>query len=601
MADGSSTLGRAVLDFAETRDIDEFVEMLARFERGEITADAWRTFRLLRGTYGQRQEGTDSMLRAKIPQGVLTASQLESLAEVAERHSRGFCHVTTRQNIQFHFVPLAAMSEAMHTLAAAGITTREACGNSVRNVTTSATAGVAADEAFDPTPYARAFTRYFLRHPLSSSLPRKFKVAFSGGGEDHANVLINDLGFTARVRDGVAGFRVTAGGGTALMCTSARELVDFVPAGDILGVAEAVVRVFHARGDREHRKKNRMKFLIKQLGWENFRTLVRIELDALGAPPELPLEQHEEAPPQQRAPWPRPAEIEALVARESLHGPGIHPRFLPVAGDPRRERFFRTNVRAQKQDGFSWVTVVLPLGDLSSGRLRALAALARSYADGTVRTTASQNLVLRWVPHDRVVQLHAHLERIGLAEPDPDSIADVSSCPGAESCKLAVTQSRGLADALGERFRADRAWVDRAPGLVVRVSGCPNGCGLHHVATIGFQGGLRKVGGRAVPQYFVYAGGDASSDPARFGRVIGKVPARRIPIVVERLVAKFEQSRSEGERIADYLARAPIAELSAAIADLVELDEAQAREEDFIDLGETTAFRPETSEGECAA
>jgi sulfite reductase (NADPH) hemoprotein beta-component len=592
------------LDFAETRDIDEFVEMLARFERGEITADAWRTFRLLRGTYGQRQDeaAQPSMLRAKIPQGVLTAAQLESLADVAERHSRGFCHITTRQNIQLHFVPLAQMGEAMHTLAASGITTREACGNSVRNVTTSATAGVAADEAFDPTPYARAFTRYFLRHPLSSSLPRKFKVAFSGGGEDHANVLINDLGFTARLRDGERGFRVTAGGGTALMCVSARELVDFVPAADILGVAEAVVRVFHARGDREHRKKNRMKFLIKQLGWDVFRTLVRTELEALEQSPVLTLdEEHEESPPQNRAPSPRPAEIEALVADDVLRGPGIHPRFLPVAGDPRSERFFRTNVRAQKQDGFSWVTVVVPLGDLSSGRLRALAALARSYADGTVRTTATQNVVLRWVPSDRVAQLHAHLERIGLAEPDPDSIADVSSCPGAESCKLAVTQSRGLADALGERFREDRTFIDRAPGLTIRVSGCPNGCGLHHVATIGFQGGLRKVGGRAAPQYFVYAGGDAGSNPARFGRVIGKVPARRIVTVVERLIAKFEQSRNDGERIADYLARAPTAELTAAIADLVELDEARAHEEDFVDLGETTAFRPETTEGECAA
>ncbi len=493
------------------------------------------------------------------------------------------------------------MAEAMHVLAAAGITTREACGNSVRNVTTSANAGVAADEAFDPTPYARAFTRYFLRHPLSSSLPRKFKVAFSGGGEDHANVLVNDLGFTACVRDGVRGFRVTAGGGTALMCTSARELAGFVPADEILGIAEAVVRVFHARGDRQHRKKNRMKFLIKQLGWDAFRALVLTELAALPSP-KLELDSHVEGPPQRRAPWPRPAEIEALVADDAPRGPGIVPRHLPVLGDPGLERFVRTNVRAQKQDGFSMVTIVVPLGDLTSGRLRALAALVRSYGDGTVRATASQNLTLRWVPSDRVAPLHAHLGLLGLAEPDPDSLADVSSCPGAESCKLAVTQSRGLASTLGERFRADRTRVDRARGLVVRVSGCPNGCGLHHVASIGFQGGLRKVGGRAVPQYFVYAGGDASVDgTARFGRVIGKVPARRVVTVIERLVETYERNRRDGESVTAYLGRAPVSELSAAIADLTVLDEADARDEDFVDLGETTAFAPETTEGECAA
>ena len=594
MADASSALGGGALDFARASDIDDFVDMLARFERGEIDADAWRAFRLLRGTYGQRQNDDRSMLRAKIPQGILSANQLEVIADVAERHSRGFCHVTTRQNFQFHFVPLAEMADAMRALAAAGLTTREACGNSVRNVTTSPTAGVAADEAFDPTPYARAFTRYFLRHPLSSTLPRKFKVAFSGGGADHSFAAVNDVGFFARVREGERGFRVTVAGGTALLCTSGRELFDFVPAREILAVAEAVMRVFHARGDREHRKKNRMKFLVKQLGWDAFRALVLAELEPLRAsPPPLALDPEERAP-ERRAPWPRPAEIEALVHRDAPRGPGIVPRFLPVAGDPRRERFVRTNVRPQRQAGFSIVTVVVPLGDLSSGRLRALAALARSYADGTVRTTATQNVVLRWVPDDRVAQLHAHLERIGLAEPDAESIADVASCPGAESCKLAVTQSRGLAALLGEHFRAERSWIDRARGLTIRVSGCPNGCGLHHVAGLGFQGGLRKVGDRPVPQYFVYAGGDPAL--GRFGRVVAKIPARRIPAVVERLIETYERARREEEPMNDWLARTDAKELGAAVADLNVVDD-----EDFVDLGETTAFNPETAEGECAA
>jgi sulfite reductase (NADPH) hemoprotein beta-component len=247
------------------------------------------------------------------------------------------------------------------------------------------------------------------------------------------------------------------------------------------------------------------------------------------------------------------------------------------------------------------VTVVLPLGDVSSGRLRALAVLARAYADGRVRTTFGQNLVLHWVREADVDALHAGLRRIGLAEADPESLADVGSCPGAESCKLAVTQSRGLADELGKVARAEPDLVDRAAGLVVKVSGCPNGCGLHHVAGLGFQGGLRKVGGRPVPQYHVYVGGDASGDVARFGRVIGKIPARRIAEATRRLVALYEARRAEGETITAWLGRAPLPELKAEIADLERLDESDARAEDYVDLGESTAFAPAATEGECAA
>lgn len=595
------------LSFADAADVARFVETLERFERGAIDADTWRAFRLVNGTYGQRQPGEDSMLRAKLPQGIASAEQLEAIADVADRFSRGFCHVTTRQNVQFHFVPLSQIGEAMYALADAGITTKEACGNAVRNVTTSPTAGVAADELFDPTPYAAALTRYFLRRPIASTLPRKFKIAFAGGGADHAFAQVNDIGFVARLDEsGRRGFRVTLGGGTALMCQTGRELAAFLPAGEILAVAEAVARVFHARGDREHRKKNRMKFLVKQLGWDAFRALVAEQVAAVVAEgaPELGFDP--EAPPIVSAPSTRAAPpsavaLDALLQADAPRGPGLVPRFLPVVGDPRGERFRRANVRSQKQPGFATVTAVVPLGDVTSGRLRALALLARAYSDGTVRFTIGQNVVLRWVRDEDVGALHAHLVRLGLGDPDPDSLADVASCPGAESCKLAVTQSRGLAQRLGDRFASDRSWLDRAPGLSLRVSGCPNGCGLHHVAGIGFQGGLRKVGGRAVPQYHVMAGGDLSKPDARFARLIGKVPARRITTVVERLVALYERERAEGEVIVDYLARAALPTLKAAIADLETLDESDATDEDFVDLGETAAFAPETTEGECAA
>ncbi len=606
-----TTLGHASLDFADPNEIDTFVETLGRFERGEIGPDQWRAFRLVAGTYGQRQEGDWAMIRAKIPQGILRADQLEAIATATDRFSRGFAHVTTRQNFQFHFMHLDQVGPAMQALAEAGLTTREACGNAVRNVTTSPTAGVALDEVFDPTPYARAFTRYFLRHPLSATLPRKFKVAFSGGGADHSFAHVNDLGLFARVQEdasgkSVHGFRVVVAGGTALMCKTGLELVDFLPAPEIFAVAEAVLRVFHARGDRVHRHKNRLKFLVKEMGWDAFKAAVHVELAqvrAAGTPP-LPFDPDappiEEAPTS-RAPLPTTAELDALIGADAPRGPGIVPRFLPVLGDPGADRFFRTNVRPQRQAGFVVVTITLPLGDISSGRMRAIALLARSFSDGTVRTTVGQNLLLRWVPQASVRALYAQLAHIGLAEPDPESLADVSSCPGAESCKLAVTQSRGVAELVSAKFQVNRALVDRAAGLVVKVSGCPNGCGLHHVAGIGLQGGLRKIGDRAVPQYFVYAGGDPSGDAARFGRVVAKVPARRVPQVFERLIALYEEKRTPGESITAYLVRAPVAELKARLADLEKLDASTATDEDFVDIGETAAFKPETSEGECAA
>src|SRR3954447_20607912 len=270
--DDPKTFGRARLPFADEADIDEFVSTLERYERGEMTPDQWRAFRLVRGTYGQRQAADAQMLRVKIPQGVLSSDQLEALADVGERYSRGFGHITTRQNVQFHFVKLHDVEPAMRRLADAGLTTREACGNSVRNITACPYAGVAADERFDVTPYAEALTRYLLRHPLSSTLPRKFKIAFEGCATDHVFAAINDLGFHAVLGpDGGRGFRVTAGGGTAILTRSAGVLHEFLPASEILRTAEAILRVFTRFGDYQHKQRNRMKFMIRELGWTRWR------------------------------------------------------------------------------------------------------------------------------------------------------------------------------------------------------------------------------------------------------------------------------------------------------------------------------------------
>src|SRR3954469_6786258 len=289
VVDDPSTFGRARLSFADTADIDEFVTTLERYERGELTPDQWRAFRLVRGTYGQRQAADAQMLRVKIPQGVLAAEQLDALAEVGERYSRGFGHITTRQNVQFHFVKLHDVEPAMRLLAKAGLTTREACGNSVRNITTCPYAGVAADELFDVTPYAEALTRYLLRHRLTSSLPRKFKIAFEGCTVDHIATGINDLAFTARVGpNGGRGFRVVAGGGTAIMCPEAGVIHEFLPASEILRVADAVIRVFHKYGDYQHKQRNRTKFMIKSLGWGRWKSIYEQELANIRLHGEVP-------------------------------------------------------------------------------------------------------------------------------------------------------------------------------------------------------------------------------------------------------------------------------------------------------------------------
>jgi sulfite reductase (NADPH) hemoprotein beta-component len=604
--------GRTRPSFAQASDIDLFLATLEKFERGEINAEQWRAFRLLHGTYGQRQPGDLSMLRVKIPQGILLAPQLEALADVAVRFSRGFGHITTRQNVQLHFVRLHDVEPAMRALADAGITTQEACGNSVRNITGCPLAGVSRDEVFDPTPYAEAMTRHFLRHPLSSSLPRKFKIAFEGCAEDHALTAIHDIGLRAQVRPGddgvVRGFRVSVGGGTATLPTSARVLVEFLPAGELLAVAEAIVRVFHRRGDRKRRQANRMKFLIRQLGWETFRAEVEAELATIRAAGIPPLPFPAEAPPVEEAPtWPRPPAppLDAVAARARatpLRGPGVMP---VVKADPADDAAFEawraTNVRPQRQPGYASAAVTLTLGDVTADQLRIVADLSRAYADGAVRVTQAQDLVLRWVPEGELRPLFDRLAAAGLGKDGADTVADVVSCPGAESCRLAVTASRGLGHLLEQHLRARPELVAAARDLQIKVSGCPNGCSQHHVAGIGLQGSARKVEGRAVPQYFVLLGGGVDDGGARFGRLAAKIPARRIPEALERLIALYGARRKDGESATAFFARVAVEDAKAALAGLGELTAETARPEDFVDPGEDHEFKPESMEGECAA
>jgi sulfite reductase (NADPH) hemoprotein beta-component len=596
------------LSFASVADIDEFVATLERYERGELTPDQWRAFRLVRGTYGQRQTADAQMLRVKIPQGILTSDQVMTLAEIGERYSRRFGHITTRQNIQFHFVKLHDVEPAMRLLADAGITTREACGNSVRNITACPYAGVAADEQFDVTPYAEALTRFLLRHRLSSTLPRKFKIAFEGCTEDHIAAPINDLGFFAAVApDGTRGFRVLAGGGTAIMCRSGGIIHEFLPAAEMFRSAEAVLRVFHRLGDYQHKQRNRLKFLIKTLGWDGWVREYERELAACRAdgvplldidPPAV-----ESAPGWERDRPPSGNLIAARVAAATPTGPGITPRLVPVyqPGDEAYLRWRATNVRAQRQFGYVMAIASVPLGDMTSEQMRVVGELARAYGDGTIRVTADQNLLFRWVGVGDLRDLYRRLSAAGLGLAEASTVADVASCPGAESCRLAVTQSRGLGRLLEDHLRARPDLIAAADGARIKISGCPNGCGQHHIATIGFQGSVRRVGSRAVPQYFVMVGGGTTGRGASFGQTAAKIPARRIPEAVERLVALYQRERADGESAPQFFQRLDLKRVSAELDDLQRLTEAEATAIDFIDLGETAEFVPEVMDGECSA
>ncbi|MGB7220644.1 MAG: nitrite/sulfite reductase [Vicinamibacterales bacterium] len=607
--DEQTTHGRARLSFASVADIDEFVATLEKYERGEITPDQWRAFRLVRGTYGQRQAEDAQMLRVKIPQGVITADQLDALAEIGQRYSRGFGHITTRQNIQFHFIKLHDVEPAMRMLEGVGVTTREACGNSVRNITACAYAGVAADERFDVTPYGEALTRFLLRHRLSATLPRKFKIALEGCPVDHAVLGIHDLGFHARLGpDGGRGFRVVAGGGTAILCSSAGLLHEFLPASEILRVAEAVLRVFHRLGDYKHKQRNRMKFMIRELGWARWREEYDRELAACrlgGEVPTLEIDppEKESVPEWTKAPSPALGDIASRVNGQSVKGPGITPTIVPVlqAGDEAYARWRATNTRPQKQFGYVMATVTVPLGDLSSEQMRVIGELSRAYGDGSVRVTAEQDLVIRWVNACDVRQLYRRLSAAGLGLAYAGTIADVTSCPGAESCKLAVTQSRGLGRTLEDHLRARPDLIAAADGASIKVSGCPNGCGRHHIATIGFQGSVRRVGSRAVPQYFVLVGGGATEGGASFGRLAAKVPARRIPEVVERLIDLYTRERKPDESATAFFCRVEVERVKLALVPLEQFTAADAVPLDYVDLAESGEFTPVVMDGECSA
>ena len=578
--------------FASDEDLEEFVATLEAYERGDISAAEFKTFRLHRGIYGQRQEGVQ-MIRVKIPQGILDGEQLRALARVARDFSRGFGHVTTRQNLQFHFVKMEQVPAALDLLARAGLTTREACGNAVRNVTACASAGVCPTETFDVTPYAEAVTRFLLRNPICQSLPRKFKIAFSGCPDDCAMGAMHDIGLIARTRETggrrITGFKVVIGGGLSVSPQNAWVLHDFLPPERLLPVCEAVVRVFDRTGNRRNRGQARMKYAIRKMGWEAFRAEVEREAAALPAERDPGIARYVGAP--------RPERSDAAA--------DLLDRVI-ASGDGPFRSWAATNARPQKQRGYAMAWITLPRGDITAAQLEGVARIVESHANGRLRTSMDQNLLLRWIRIEELPAVHRALMALGLDRGEAGRLLDPTSCPGAESCKIAITGSRELALALKETLdhaagNGGREMVEAAASLRIKISGCPNSCGQHHVAGLGFHGAARNVSGRLVPVYQMFIGGGVDGQGAHFGARSVKIPARRVPEALTRLLALFSDQRRDDESALAFFRRVEPERIGTLLADLTELDPATLQPEDYQDLGTGVPFELEAGEGECAS
>jgi sulfite reductase (ferredoxin) len=598
------------------REIEIYETEIELRKQNKLDEKLFAETRLRRGAYGQRYDNgqrwdgkqtqslpyradaptkgastvwdAPGMQRIKVPFGGLNPQQLEVMAELAEEYSDGIAHVTTRQDFQLHFIHIDDTPALMRRLAAVGITTREACGNSVRNVTACPYSGVCSTESFDVTPYARGLAYFLLGHPDVQDFGRKFKIAFSGC-KDEACGLVNmhDMGAIAvtRIQNGVEqrGFELYVGGGLGTVPHQAKLIEAFLPEEELLPMAQAIARVFARLGEKKNRNRARIKFLVAQLGVDEFKRLVLEERAAL--------------PPDPR--W--TAYLTELHATDETP---LRPA-QPLNGAHRKDGFetwYSTNIWAQKQPGYATATITLPLGDITADQLRALAGIARKYTNGTVRTTVDQNMVLRWISEADLPEVYAALEAIGLGGPGAGTIVDVTSCPGTDTCKLGIASSRGLAGELRKRMAEKSHTLDEAvQNLHIKVSGCFNSCGQHHVADLGFYGVSRHSGNYTVPHFQVVLGGQWTHNGGSYGLAVGAVPAKRIPEVVERLTGRYVAERQQGESFQAFIQRVGKVQIKTMMDDLTKLPTHDDDPTLYTDWGDTREFTiGDMGVGECA-
>jgi sulfite reductase (ferredoxin) len=605
--------GKIPADMAE--EIDAFETQIHLRKQGKMEEKLFAETRLRRGAYGQRYDngqrfdgtqtqqllfpehetkGPDTfwhapgMMRIKIPFGGLTAAQMEVLADLAEEYSEEILHITTRQDFQIHFIHIEDTPDLMRRLSAVGITTREACGNSVRNVTACPLSGVCRTETFDVTPYAQAIMSFLLGHPDCQDFGRKFKIAFSGCEHEACGLAnMHDMGGVGMVKtvDGVEkrGFKLYVGGGLGAVPHQAQLFNEFVPVEELLPISQAIARVFARLGEKKNRNRARIKFLIAKLGIEEFRRLVHEERAILPEDPQ----------------WTAFLDDLTVTDEEQLK-PG-----QPLNGAETSEGFaewYRTNVYQQRQAGYVVATVALPLGDITSHQLRALADISRRFVKETTRTTVEQNMVLRWVSETDLPQLYDELLALGLAETGAGTIVDITACPGTDTCKLGIASSRGLATELRKQLGEQSAKLDEAiEGLRIKISGCFNSCGQHHAADIGFYGNSRKINGITVPHFQVVLGGQWKENAGSFGLATGAVPSKNIPEVVSRLAKRFVEEREKDELFKDFIGRLGKREIKAMLEDLTQVPSYEENSWYYRDWGDTRGFTmDDLGKGECA-
>ncbi len=576
---------------AQMAELSRFEQEIIRLEQQKLDPEDFKKFRLENGVYGIRGVMDEHMIRIKVRFGALLAEQLEAIADVAQEYATPkVAHITTRQAIQLHKIKRRHVPALIRKICDMGLTSREACGNTVRNVTACPFSGISAEEAFNVIPYADAVSRYFLRNPVCQNLPRKFKIAFEGCPTDHARVPIHDFGAVAKIQviDGkpVRGFKTFVGGGLGTTPFQAHLLEEFTPEELLIPTIETVLRVFDRHGERKNRNLARIKFLIKKWGIEEFRKAfleerkVTLMTRSGKASWEMPL--YEEDPP------PKPQGIR----------PGI-----PVASEL-FNRWSRTNLYKQKQPGYVAVQIRCPLGDITVAQMRGVAAVARKYSGGRLRTTISQNLLIPWVLEEAVPALYQELVQWGIATTDAGHLADITRCPGADTCQIAITHSRGLAASFAQIFEnGGRPLLDdeALKHLAIKISGCPNSCGQHHIADIGFHGASSELNGHTVPHYRVMVGGRTAEGVAQFGQNLGMVPAKRVPEAARRLLELYRDERQPSETFRAWTERLGAERLKKEMDPYRTLPAFSENPEMYEDLGAFGEFKVEVGKGECAS
>lgn len=561
---------------AAQRDIIDLQKKISGFASGQLTDEQFRKFRLARGVYGQRQAGVQ-MIRIKLPYGRITADQLIRIADVSDKYATGNLHATTRQDIQLHFVKLADSPQLWTELEDAGITLKEACGNTVRNVTASARAGIDPDELFDVSPYAHAIFEYFLRNPICQDMGRKFKISLSSSDKDSAYGYMHDIGLIPRIQDDVRGFKVLLGGGLGAQPFAAQTVSEFIEEERVIPFIEAVIRVFDRYGERTKRHKARMKYLLNDIGLEEFQNRIAEEWTAL------------------RVKEFKVQDLELVETNRQCSTPNS----LPVTLNTQQNTWLKTNVFEQKQAGWYAVQLRVLLGDMSSDTARALAHLVKQYAGDDIRVTVNQGYLLRFVKPENLVALYEGLDALGLATPGFDTTADITTCPGTDTCNLAISSSYGITRALETMMLNEFPDIVYNNDIKIKISGCMNGCGQHSVGNIGYHGSSIKNGAAVMPALQVLLGGGFNgAGEGQLGDKVVKIPTKRGPDSLRLLLRDYDTNAFEGEYFNDYYGRKGKPYFYAMLKPLADLKLVTA--DDFIDWDHTGQYTTEVGVGECA-